>query len=544
MTPMYHPHTNILLLKYNSIGTLQWEYTWGIDDWDDEGIGVAVDSSDNVYITGYVSGQGAGGWDMILKKFGTNPWIRIWGGVYNNVGTGVAVDSSDNVYVAGPTASFGAGGSDMFLRKYNGNGVKQWNCTWGGTGWDWGSGVVVDSSNNVYLMGTTESFGVGGRNIALVKYNGSGVQQWNCTWGGGFDDYGCGVAVDSSDNVYLTGYTGSFGAGGSDMFLVKYNGSGVQQWNCTWGGIFDDYGYGVVVDSLNNVYVTGEADPYYESCAFLVLVKYDENGVQQWNCTWSMGGTYGTEGRGVAADSLDHLFVAGTHYDNDIILAKFGPDIYDPIINVSNPERNNAFGTNAPDFDISIIEPNLDSTWYTIDNGITNITFNSLTGTINQTEWDKKSDYEEITLTFYANDTEGHIGSKNVIIWKDIIAPKITIHSPIANKKFGENAPNFNISIIEEDLLSSWYTIEGVSSNFNITESTGTINQDAWSGLPQGEIMITFYAQDRAGNIESESVDIIKSIPTEQAIPGYNGFLLLGILAVGSILMIKKLRKS
>jgi uncharacterized delta-60 repeat protein len=540
MTPKYHPYTDILILKYDSTGTLVMEYSGGLANWDDEGVAVAVDSSDYVYMTGYIEGRGAGGRDMILKKFKNDPWGEqeyLWGGEYNDLGTGVAVDSLDNVYVAGSTASFGDG-SEMFLIKYNEYGIKQWNYTWGGASWDWGNGVAIDSSNNVYLVGTTGDY-YGNLDIALIKYDSNGIQQWNCTWNGSNDEYGCEVAIDSSDNVYLVGYTKPFGVGNYEMVLVKYDGNGVQQWNCTWGGAFDDYGYGVTVDSLNNVYITGK----YDSASLLALVKYNENGVLQWNRTWSIW-YYGTEGRGIAIDSSDHLFVAGTYYNEDVVLAKFGPDIYDPMINVSNPEQNKAFGMNAPEFDISIIEPNLDSTWYTIDNGVTNITFDGLTGTINQTEWSKKSDYEEITLTFYVNDTEGHIGSKSVIIWKDAVAPKITIHSPIANEKFGNNAPNFNISIIEEDLDSAWYTIEGVSGNFNITELNGIINQDVWTDLPQGDIMITFYAQDRAGNIDSESVVITKSIPSKQEIPGYNILLLLGILTVASIFMKKVIKIS
>jgi len=93
-----------------------------------------------------------------------------------------------------------------------------------------------------------------------VKYDSSGVQQWNRTWGGIDEDGGSLTAVDSSDNVYISGWTVSFGAGDSagdsDMVLVKYDSSGVQQWNRTWGGI--DPGWGVAVDSSDNVYLAGD----------------------------------------------------------------------------------------------------------------------------------------------------------------------------------------------------------------------------------------------------------------------------------------------
>jgi len=98
----------------------------------------------------------------------------------------------------------------------------EWNRTWGGIDEDEGRGVAVDSSDNVYVAGSTESFGAGGKDLVLVKYDSSGAQQWNRTWGGSNYDYGIGVAFDSYDNVYVAGFTYSFGAGAEDMVLVKF----------------------------------------------------------------------------------------------------------------------------------------------------------------------------------------------------------------------------------------------------------------------------------------------------------------------------------
>jgi len=80
--------------------------------------------------------------------------------------------------------------------------------------------------------------------------------EWFLTWGGSDSDYGNCIAMDSSDNIYFAGYAGSFGSGG-DMCLVKYNSSGFQQWNRTWGGSDMDWGKGIVIDSSGNIYITG-----------------------------------------------------------------------------------------------------------------------------------------------------------------------------------------------------------------------------------------------------------------------------------------------
>ncbi|KKL59873.1 hypothetical protein LCGC14_2210980 [marine sediment metagenome] len=149
-------------------------------------------------------------------------WNRTWGGSEREYGSGVAVDSLNNVYLAGITTRGPAGSYDMVLVKYNSSGVQQWNRTWGGSKEDSGRRVTVDSSDNVYLAGNTYSFGAGSLDMVLVKFDSSGVQQWNRTWGGSEWDVGNGVAVDSSDSVYLAGFTYSFGAGYEDLVLVKF----------------------------------------------------------------------------------------------------------------------------------------------------------------------------------------------------------------------------------------------------------------------------------------------------------------------------------
>ncbi|KKK84886.1 hypothetical protein LCGC14_2778820, partial [marine sediment metagenome] len=242
----------------------KWYKTWG-GSVDDVGYGVAVDSSDNVYLAGETDNFGAGNKDFVLVKydsFGAQKWYRTWGGSDNEYTGGVTVDSSDNVYLAGNTFSFGSGSKDMVLVKYDGSGVQLWNRTWGSSSTEEGLGVAVDSSDNVYLVGWVHSSGFNNYNMVLVKYNSSGTQLWSRTWGGSSYDWGRGVAVDSSDNVYITGDTESFGEGNLDIVLVKYNGSGTQLWNRTWGGSVNEYGRGVAVDSSDNVYITGGTDSF------------------------------------------------------------------------------------------------------------------------------------------------------------------------------------------------------------------------------------------------------------------------------------------
>jgi len=117
--------------------------------------------------------------------------------------------------------------------------------TWSGTqqlgssSVDLGSGVTVDNSSNIYVTGETQggldgNTSSGGADIFLVKYNSSGTKQWTQQLGTSSSESGYGVTVDSSNNIYVTGYTsggldGNTNSGESDIFLVKYNSDGVLQ---------------------------------------------------------------------------------------------------------------------------------------------------------------------------------------------------------------------------------------------------------------------------------------------------------------------------
>ncbi len=108
--------------------------------------------------------------------------------------------------------------------------------------------------------------------------------------------------------------------------------------------------------------------------------------------------------------------------DNDFII-NLSINI-SPIINIKSPNINSTFGKKAPDFDIEIIDPYVDTKWYTLNGGITNYTFTTLTETINQTAWDELSE-GLIIIRFYANDSDGKVGYREITVIKRI--PKIVI---------------------------------------------------------------------------------------------------------------------
>jgi hypothetical protein len=172
-----------------------------------------------------------------------------------------------------------------------------------GGGSDGAYGVAVDSSGNVIVTGYSylgENF-----DYYTIKYDSSGTQLWNVTYDGGGNDYADGVAVDSSGNVIVTGH--SYLGENFDYYTVKYDSSGKRLWAGIYDGGGDDGAHGVAVDSSDNVIVTGgswlgENFDYY-------TVKYDPSGKRLWAVTYDGGGD--DYAHGVAVDSSGNVIVTG-----------------------------------------------------------------------------------------------------------------------------------------------------------------------------------------------------------------------------------------
>jgi len=182
-------------------------------------------------------------------------------------------------------------------------------------------------------------------------------------------------------------------------------------------------------------------------------------------------------------------------------------DVTAPTITIQSPIGDEVFGINAPNFLIEIIEPYLDTMWYTVDGGITNITFTE-NGTISQSAWDALAE-GNVDIRFYANDTLGRIGYSEVTIKKDVTTPIITINDPQNNELIGVTAPNFNISIDEPNLDDVWYSLNG-GMNITFTGLTGIINLTLWDMLPEGNVVIKFYAVNTLGKIGYSEVVVNK----------------------------------
>lgn len=165
-------------------------------------------------------------------------------------------------------------------------------------------GVALDSDQNIYAVGYTSSLGTGFLDTLLVKYNTRGTIQWQRALTASFSDSGYGIGIDSSDNIYITGQTASNG----DLFLVKYNTDGEIQWQRTLSGANLDTGWAIAFDSDDNVYVAGTTNNGSNRDG--LVAKYNSSGTIQWQKK-----LYAASGnddfRAITVDGNNNVYVAG-----------------------------------------------------------------------------------------------------------------------------------------------------------------------------------------------------------------------------------------
>jgi hypothetical protein len=295
---------------------------------------LAIDSNNNVYITGYTEGSldgtNAGSDDAFLAKYdstGTRLWTRHLGSTSEDVANGVAIDSNDNVYITGHTygsldGNTNAGQDDAFLAKYDSTGTRLWTRQLGSTSYDGARGLAIDSNNNVYITGDTESSldgtNAGWEDAFLAKYDSTGTIVWTRQLGSTSEDIAYSLAIDSNNNVYITGHTeGSLdgtNAGSDDAFLAKYDSTGTRLWTRQLGVTSNDRARGVAIDSNNNVYITGSTRGSLDGntsagSTDAFLAKYDSTGTIVW--TRQLGSISFDLANSVAIDSNNNVYITG-----------------------------------------------------------------------------------------------------------------------------------------------------------------------------------------------------------------------------------------
>lgn len=306
--------SKIFLQKLDSSGKGIWLKEWGSEK-DDYFSSSALDVAGNIYVTGNTLGtiynENNGKSDIFITKFDKNgevKWGKQWGTKSGDHSEKVSVDKFGNVFVMGHTwgdldGNSNKGKFDIFIIKLNSEGNKVWTRQLGTEENDIGKDMVIDSSGNFYISGYADgSWGTkskGMRDVMLIKLSLDGELLWIRQWGERFCDDGFSLALDSKEDIYVTGGKCCSLQGCYKNFISKWTKDGNKIWLEQFGTKDRDKIESLAVDSHDNIYLTGFTEGILEEsscytgkksfkypCSGVFLMKWKSDGTKLWTKQW------------------------------------------------------------------------------------------------------------------------------------------------------------------------------------------------------------------------------------------------------------------
>jgi hypothetical protein len=272
---------NIWLIKTNAQGDTLWTKTYG-GDYRDIGYDIQQTTNGGYIITGYTESFGKGLTDLWLIKTdskGDTLWTKTFGGDLRDQGFSVQQTTDEGYIIMGYTNSYGVGSDDFWLVKTDSNGDTLWTKTFGGSQRDYSLNIKQTNDNGYIIIGTTLSFGAGEGDIWLIKTDSNGDSLWTKTFGGEHLDTGSSVQPTTDGGYIICGSTSSFGAGGSDVWLIKTDSEGDILWMKTIGGTLSDYSRYIQQTTDNGYIIIGNTDSFGAGKSDFWLIKTDAEGL-------------------------------------------------------------------------------------------------------------------------------------------------------------------------------------------------------------------------------------------------------------------------
>jgi len=259
-------------------------------------------------------------------------WAATYGGIFFDEAHSVQQTGDGGYLVAGWTRSSGAGDADFLVLKLRSDGTVEWQKTYGGDSWDEARSIRQTSEGGYIVAGWTMSFGAGLGDLWVLKLGADGAIEWQNTYGGGGEDLALSIQQTGDKGYIVTGVTSSFGAGSSDVWVLKLRPDGKMEWQKTYGGDGVDRAFSIQQTGDGGYIVAGDTISFAlqgQETPDVWILKLKSDGAVEWQKIYG-GDNYDqassvrqtSDGGYVAAGRTDSFGAGG----GDVWVLKLGSD--------------------------------------------------------------------------------------------------------------------------------------------------------------------------------------------------------------------------
>lgn len=273
-------NADVYLIRTNSNGDTLWIKTYGGDD-SDRGYSIQKTSDDGFIIAGETKSFGAGYYDAYLIRTNSNGdtlWTKTYGGTGDDHSYSIYQTNDSGFVVAGQKEAFSAidpDNIDAFLIRLNSNGDTLWTKTYDATDYDVGYSVQQTNYGGFIITGSIYDVDATTEDVYLIHTNSNGDTIWTRTFGGYSMEAGSCVKQTLNGEFIISGYTWSIGAGFYDVYLIRVDTEGSTLWEQTYGGTEYDEGNSIQQTSDGGFIIAGATQSFGAGGSDVYLIRLD-----------------------------------------------------------------------------------------------------------------------------------------------------------------------------------------------------------------------------------------------------------------------------
>jgi len=227
-----------------------------------------------------------------------SPFQRSYGGTNDDLANSIVSLGNNGYLILGTTSNFNSRNTDLILFRINSDGTTQWANRYGGPQNETAEHAELTSDGGFILLANTTSFGAGNSDLLVIKTDINGSVEWSRTFGGSRNDFSACIKQVADGGYIIAGRTQSFGSGGDDGYLIKINNQGDMLWSNAYGTNNNERFYYIDNGPNNGFVITGIENTSRSLNYDALVIRADENG------TIISNNSFGDNG-GLANDASD-----------------------------------------------------------------------------------------------------------------------------------------------------------------------------------------------------------------------------------------------